>query len=491
MIALPLLGRASGLRVILPLLVLLVILAGCSSDSVPAPHSATAGTTRVWVNLRSRPHLEAAADIADFTARGQFVVDELQRNAAESQGPLIAFLQQRNLTFKPFWITNSIVVDADDETRRQIAAMPDVESIEPEREIALDDPETTATANPDVYSAGLDVEWNVSRTNAPKVWDSRDIQGQGIVVGVVDTGYAFHPALDERYRGYRNGSTPENTYNWADFVPKDRAACINTPCDGNGHGTHVTGTVLGRLGNHVYGVAPGAQFISCRALNDAGAGLWEYVVSCYQWFLAPTRLNGGNADASRRPNIISASLGGGSPVVALGEANTALVAAGILSVAAAGNNGGCKTVGYPGGYSDTLTVGALANKSSTIATFSSGGPSSIAPSTVKPDVVAGGENVTSTWLSGGYKTISGTSMATPAVSGVAAVVMSAVPYYIGKPSELKTLLQDTANRNVSAGSRSCGAGYPNNVTGYGEVDAWAAVQKGLLVHPQMPSAKPQ
>jgi subtilisin family serine protease len=472
-------------RFALPLLVLLAVLAGCTaSDSVPGMHGAAARTTRVWVNLRSRPHLEAAPAIEDFAARGQFVVDELQRNAAASQGPLISLLQQRNAKFEPFWITNSVLVEADDETRKMIAGLPEVESIEPDEPIALNEPQNPVSnsAEPDVYSSGLTVEWNVNRTRAPEVWDNYHAEGAGIVIGIIDTGYSFHPAINQRYRGYRGVNTYDHNYNWYDPIAGDLAQCVKTPCDDNGHGTHVTGTAVGRDGDHVYGVAPEAQFISCRALKN-GFGTTADIIKCYQWFLEPRDLNFSNPDTSLRPQIVSQSLGG-SPSTAVAQSNTAMIAAGILSVAAAGNNGGCKTVSYPGGYPDVLAVGALGYESNTIAYFSSGGPSLYA-SAIKPDVMAGGASVTSAWLSNGYKTISGTSMATPAVSGVAALVMSAVPHYFDHPGDLISLLQATANRDVAGDTRNsnCGLGYPNNLTGWGEIDAYQAVHGGLLANP--------
>ncbi|HWC96275.1 MAG TPA: S8 family serine peptidase, partial [Candidatus Sulfopaludibacter sp.] len=204
-----------------------------------------------------------------------------------------------------------------------------------------------------------------------------------------------------------------------------------------------------------------------------------------QWFLEPRDLNGNNPETSRRPQIVSQSLGGGA-TTAMGEANTAMVAAGILSVAAAGNNGGCKTISYPGGFPDVLAVGALDHESSTTAYYSSGGPSSLYPSVFKPDVVAGGSDVTSAWLSNGYRTISGTSMATPAVSGVAALVMSAEPKWIGHPGGLINLLLLTANKDVVADTKkaSCALGYPNNAFGWGEIDANAAVGFAQLAQPE-------
>jgi subtilisin family serine protease len=171
------------------------------------------------------------------------------------------------------------------------------------------------------------------------------------------------------------------------------------------------------------------------------------------------------------------SLGGSGGGIALAEAMSSLEAAGTLPVAAAGNSGACKTVSYPGALSNVLTVGALTEDESTntLAGYSSSGPVPNS-SAIKPDVVAQGSNVRSAWLNKTYRSISGTSMATPAVSGVAALVMSARPSWVGHPADVAELLRVTANRNVTAPARStCSAGYPNNASGWGLVDAHAAV----------------
>lgn len=460
----------------LPFFILLIVLAGCAtSDSGPGKSEAVAGTTRFWVSLRSRPQLEAAPAITDYAARGQFVVDELHRNAAASQGPLISFLEQRNAKFETFWVANAIWVEADEETRKRIADLPDVESIDPDEPIVLNDPQVAVSSLPGPQATStLEVEENVKRTRAPEVWNL-GAEGQNIVVGIVDTGVEWtHPALKDKYRG--NGSRGLNhNYNWYNTVDN---VCKTSPCDGNGHGTHVTGTVVGRDGNIAIGVAPGAKFIACKALSAGGSGSMSAVLGCYQWMLAPTELNGANPNPALRPQIVSASLGGGGKAAMI-QAVANLQAAGILSVAAAGNSGGCDKVSFPGGAPDGLGVGALTADSAqnTMASFSSGGP---APGVVqvKPDLVAQGVAVKSAWPNNGYNTISGTSMATPAVSGVAALVMSAEPAWVGHPKELADLLRNTANSQVFLGSHpSCGGGYPSKAYGWGMVDAYAAVAK--------------
>jgi serine protease AprX len=476
---------APVLRAVFPFLILLMVLSGCTtSDSALGKSTMRSGSpadaTSFWVNLRSRPRLQGAPAISDYAARGQFVVDELRRNAAASQGPVISLLEQRNVKFEAFWIANTIWVEADDETRKLIAALPEVESIEPDQVIALDPPEIGSSAHQATTDAsGLTIEQNVSRVHAPEVWDM-GADGTGIVVGVIDTGFVPHPAITSKFRGYKNtGSTFNNPYNWFDAADDPASsACFRAPCDDNGHGTHVTGTILGRDGDHAIGVAPGAQFIACRALRN-GFGSAKSVVSCLQWFLAPTDLSGNNANPALRPQIVSASLGGGSDMTGLSEALGSLQAAGTLSVSAAGNSGACKTVSYPAALNYGLAVGALTADATTntLSNYSSSGPIPNS-SLIKPDVVAQGDSVTSAWLNNGYKTINGTSMATPAVSGVAALVMSARPQWIGHPADVAELLRVTANRDVSAPKRpTCNAGYPNMASGWGLVDAEAAVIK--------------
>jgi serine protease AprX len=478
-------GSAPALRAVFPFLILLMVLSGCTTSDSALGKSAMrsgnpAGAMRFWVNLRSRPRLQGATAISDYAARGQFVVDELRRNAAASQGPVISILEQRNVKYQAFWIANSIWVEGDDETRKLLAELPEVESIEPDQQIVLDDPPPMASPaqQPITDASGLTIELNVSRVHAPEVWDM-GTDGTGIVVGVIDTGFVPHPAITSKFRGYKNtGSTFNNPYNWFDAADDPAGnACFRAPCDDNGHGTHVTGTILGRDGNHAIGVAPGAQFIACRALRN-GFGSAKSVVSCLQWFLAPTDLSGQNANSSLRPQIISASLGGGSNLTGLSEALSNLQAAGTLSVSAAGNSGACKTISYPAALNYGLAVGALTvDSTNTLSTYSSSGPIPNS-SLIKPDVVAQGDSVTSAWLRNGYNTISGTSMATPAVSGVAALVMSARPQWIGHPADVAELLRVTANPDVSAPKRpTCNAGYPNMASGWGLVNAEAAVLK--------------
>ena len=120
-----------------------------------------------------------------------------------------------------------------------------------------------------------------------------------------------HNALKPQYRGW-NGSTADHNYNWHDSIHSGGGACgpnTQAPCDDNGHGTHTTGTTSGDdgAGNQI-GVAPGAKWIGCRNM-DQGNGTPATYTECFQFFIAPTDLNGQNPDPTLRPHVMNNSWG--------------------------------------------------------------------------------------------------------------------------------------------------------------------------------------
>ena len=135
-------------------------------------------------------------------------------------------------------------------------------------------------------------------------------RGEGIVIANIDTGVQYnHPALVGKYRGNLGGSFDHN-YNWYD----PSAICGSpslVPCDNNNHGTHTMGTMVGDdgAGNQI-GVAPGAKWIAAKGCESSSCSSTA-LLNSGQWILAPTRLDGTGADASKRPNIVNNSWGGG------------------------------------------------------------------------------------------------------------------------------------------------------------------------------------
>lgn len=225
----------------------------------------------------------------------------------------------------------------------------------------------------------------ITQVKAPDAWPSS--QGEGIKVFICDTGIdSDHPDLVANLRTGKSFVTSESTTE-----------------DFHGHGTHCAGTVAAALnGLGVVGVAPYAYLYPVKVLSASGRGNWSWLIAALDWI----------AD-KKGARVASMSLGGSSAPVALKDMCEAVYNDGVLLVAAAGNNGpGNNTVGFPGKYPHVMAVSAI-DSSDTIANFSSRGP--------EVEICAPGVNVLSTRRGGGYRTMSGTSMACPHVSGVAAL----------------------------------------------------------------------
>ncbi|MCK4315892.1 MAG: S8 family serine peptidase, partial [Anaerolineae bacterium] len=330
------------------------------------------------------------------------------------------------------------------------------------------------------------IEWGVRNVNADDVW-ALGYTGQSIVVAGQDTGYDWdHPALVNQYRGY-NGVTATHDYNWHDAIHSGGGVCgpdSPEPCDDHGHGTHTMGTVVGDDGgSNQIGVAPGARWIGCRNM-DVGWGTPATYIECFEFFIAPYPVGGdpiSDSVPSLAPHVINNSWtcppSEGCDWDTLQEVVEKVRAAGIVVVASAGNSGSaCSTVSDPPAlYDAAFSVGATISSDS-IASFSSRGPVTRDGSgRRKPDVSAPGVSVRSSQRSGGYTSMSGTSMAGPHVAGTVALLWSAAPSLIGDVDTTEQIIAQAARPRVDT---SCGGepgGRPNNVYGWGIVDALAAV----------------
>jgi len=239
-------------------------------------------------------------------------------------------------------------------------------------------------------------------------------------------------------------------------------------------------------GNQV-GVAPGAKWIGCRNMN-VGDGTPASYSECFQFMIAPTDLAGNNANPSLRPHILNNSWGcpTAEGCTTRAEIETIVnntVAAGIFVQSSAGNTGagGCSTVSSPLAiYDASFSAGAI-DSTNALAGFSSRGPSTFYnPNILKPNISAPGVSVRSITNSGdtAYGFSSGTSMASPHVAGVVALLWSANPNLIGNIAATKAFLQNTANPAITVAPQTCGGTastqIPNNIFGYGRVDAFSA-----------------
>jgi serine protease AprX len=445
--------------------------------------------TSFVILLADQADVSAAYAMKDQDARGWYVYNTLRDHAAQTQAPIRAVLTSAGASYQPYWVANMIVATGDLQLVQSLAARPDVKSIDsndPARWI-----EDPAVANYQPAPASPDtVEWGVNNVNAPAVW-ALGYTGQGIVVGNEDTGMRWtHNALKPKYRGW-NGTVADHNYNWHDSIHSGGGACgANSlfPCDDYGHGTHTTGTTVGDDGSgNQIGVAPGAQWIGCRNM-DQGNGTPATYTECFQFMIAPTDLNGQNPNPALRPHVINNSWGcpASEGCTTRGELETIVnntQAAGIFVEASAGNSGSaCSSVTDPPAiYSASFSTGAI-DIGNNLASFSSRGPSTYyTPNLLKPNISAPGVNVRSAVNSGdaSYTIMSGTSMAGPHVVGVVALLWSARPQLSRDITTTKTILQNTANPNVVTPAQTCGgipsSQIPNNSFGYGRVDALAAV----------------
>ncbi|MCU9614328.1 S8 family peptidase [Caldibacillus lycopersici] len=241
--------------------------------------------------------------------------------------------------------------------------------------------------------------------------------GNGIKVAILDTGvYTNH--IDLR----------DNVEQCKDFTSS--SSYVNGSCsDRNGHGTHVAGTALangGYDGLGVYGVAPEAELWAYKVLGNNGSGYSDDIA-------AAIRHAADEAVRTGSKVVISMSLGSSSKDSLIASAVDYAYSKGLLVVAAAGNDGyGSNTIGYPGALPNAVAVAALENVQQNgtyrVANYSSrGNPSTDGDYVIQErdvEVSAPGSNIESTWSNGGYNTISGTSMATPHVAGLAAKIWS-------------------------------------------------------------------
>jgi serine protease AprX len=454
------------------------------------------------VVLREQADLSGAETIADRTDRVRFVYESLRTQAELSQAPLRARLEAEGIAYRSYFLVNMLEVEGDRSLAASLAARQDVVRV------AANSTFTPAPAPRDPQPVGArpqalgTVEPNITKIGAPDVW-ARGFTGQGIVIGMADTGVVWdHPALRTHYRGF-DGFNVSHDYSWHDSVHDAVAAnpCGSsspTPCDDDGHGTSTAGLAVGDdgVGNQV-GVAPGARFIACRNM-DQGAGTPARYTECFQFFLAPTDSNGANPRPDLAAHVISNSWGcpaseGCTDPEVLRAVVENVRAAGIFVAVAAGNDGGfgCATINVPGLYGASFTVGAT-TLDDTIAGFSSRGPVIADGSNrLKPDICAPGVSLRVANKGGGYAGgFSGTSGSTPEVSGAVALLWSAAPSMKRQIDATASLLRLTALPLISA--QDCppfpGGAVPNAVFGYGRINIAAAVALALPVARAKPTA---
>jgi subtilisin len=293
-----------------------------------------------------------------------------------------------------------------------------------------------------------DTPWGVDRIDADVVQAAGN-EGTGVKVAVIDSGVdGSHPDLIGQLAG------------GFDFVNND-----SNPMDDNGHGTHVVGTIAAvdnDLG--VIGVAPGVDIYALKVLDASGSGNFSNIIAALDWCVK----NGIQVTNNSYGSSVD-------PGISVQNAFINSYTAGVLHIASAGNsgkaNGRGDNVGFPAQYDSVVAVAAT-DSNDARAYFSSTGPD--------VEIAAPGVAILSTVPGGGYESWNGTSMASPHVAGVAALVMAS-------NSGLSNV--DVRERLVST-AEDLGVAGRDTWFGYGLVDAEKAAAKIVDPVPDDPTDPP-
>ncbi len=233
------------------------------------------------------------------------------------------------------------------------------------------------------------MDWGIKTLRVYDIW--KLTQGEGVKVAVLDTGVIDHPDLKVNIKGGINFSSSDKK----DYI------------DRQGHGTHVAGIIAAQNNDFgVVGVAPKAEIYAVKVLGDQGYGSFEMIAQGIDWAV------------ENKMDVISMSLGSATPHSSIHDAIKRAYKKNITIVAAAGNDGDeydDNDMGYPARYPETIAVGSV-NKYLKRSWFSSDGE--------ELDIMAPGEEIYSTFLKNEYAILSGTSMATPFITGVLALLIS-------------------------------------------------------------------
>lgn len=350
-----------------------------------------------------------------------------------SEKVIVGFKGKPTIEGKRLDIINAVAADLPEKAIEALQNNPNVRYVEPDYEM---------------HALGYD--WGVDRIEADVVHTYPNT-GSQVRVAVIDTGiYYKHADLGGCF-----GNDCKIAGGW-DFVNNDA-----DPLDDAGHGTHVAGTIASNLATAYTGVAPDARLYALKVLDANGGGSLSDLIAALQWAVA------------NDIDIASMSLGSDYDLISVREACDAAYEAGVLLVAAAGNDGNRAgrgdSVDYPGAYESVIAVAAT-DSSDRRAYFSSTGPA--------VEISAPGVSIRSTTPSG-YATMSGTSMATPHVSGVAALIFaSPVPAEYGSEWDAVEVRQKLQMSTIDLGSTG-----RDSLYGLGLIMADLAVE-GVPVPPE-------
>ncbi len=310
-------------------------------------------------------------------------------------------------------------------------------------------------------------EWNIRKIKADSCW-AAGYTGSNILIGILDTGcYVDHPALSGKWSGY-----------WKDCVSGQPQ-----PYDDNGHGTFAAGIICGGDGPGPFvddiGVAPDAKLVAAKIFDQNGSSQYAWIDAGMEW-LADLKVDSG-VDIK----AVSNSWGGSTYDLHFWDMCLTWKSIGILGLWSIGSSGaGQGTCAAPGNYPLVLGCGAT-DSLDYIASFSSRGPAPDTPpwndtvywfrrdwNLTKPDIVAPGVSIRSSYNNGSYVVMNGTSWTNPHAAGGVAILCQANPNLT--VTELYNLFLDNAD-SIYYG------GYPNNAYGWGRLNLWRTLQSALKI----------
>ncbi|MCG8015597.1 MAG: S8 family serine peptidase [Candidatus Thiodiazotropha sp. 'RUGA'] len=376
----------------------------------------------------------------------QSVFSGLQQQTRDASARLAALLRKHGVKskLKSLWTINGIALDVPTEMIDEIAALPGVERVTADMRLTMNTPE--------VEDFDSEPQWNIEKLNAARLWE-REIQGEGVVVGIMDSGVDVnHPDLADRWRGGDNS--------WFDPYGDQEL-----PIDLVGHGTQALGLILaGDESGYQVGMAPEAKWIAARIFDNANQTTLSAIHLAFQWLLDPD----GDPLTDDAPHLVNNSWGFANTInqcyQEFDEDIRLLREAGIGVVFSAGNYGPfAETSISPANNAGSLSVGAI-DILDEIEFQSSRGPNAC-DGGIYPKLVAPGSQVyTTDRLPVAYNVVSGTSFAAPHITGALALLKSAFP---DTPiSQIETALYDSAVDLGEAGA--------DDQYGYGLADVAAA-----------------
>lgn len=256
-----------------------------------------------------------------------------------------------------------------------------------------------------VRASGQSLPWGITKIGAPTVWAAPVTAGfaatraDGVNVAIIDTGIdQDHPDLAANIEGGYMAIDANGAY-----------ATNRSWDDDQGHGTHVAG-IVGAVDNTagVVGAGPGVDLWAVKVLDSTGSGYFSDIIEALDWAVGTRK----DLVAGNDIQVVNMSLGANGGSTALADAVKRAANAGILLFAAAGNDS--SAVDYPAAYAEVVAVAATDSKNK-VASWSSKGP--------EVELSAPGVSIYSTYRGGGYRTLSGTSMAAPHAAASAALLL--------------------------------------------------------------------